>query len=857
MTNCFCCDPRRRNAVEARPDWNGIDFLEVLDDPADPIELRQTTLLVTCVHDLSPGTLTAANVRIDGGERIRNIRIVAVDVAPSLVPPGSAPGTSASVQPRMLRVRVAAPGDFSFYTLRLVDALDDTRPPAGFDRLLSSIDFTFKGACAGDFDCADGTTCPEPSATPPELNYLARDYATFRQLLLDRLALTTPGWQERSAADVGIVLTELLAYVADRIAYEQDAVATEAYLGTSRLRTSARRHARLVDYAMHDGCNARTFVQLVAAPGVNGLTVHRVHLGRPTQVLTRTGRDEIVFALDSVAHRAALAASPEVFELLHDVTLFEPHNTMHFYTWGSEQCCLAAGATAATLRGHLPDLRPGDVLVLAEARSPTTGRTADADTTRRHAVKLTRVALTDDPVGGAFAHPPHGNPVPVTEIAWHPADALPVALTLSSLAGTTRIEDVSVAYGNIVAADHGLTRPEEALPVVPTPDPVLARVRRETPAPCTTTHPASQAPRFRPRLSASPITQACAFDEAAPPAAARDYLAQRPADAVACATLREDGTSLTWHARRDLLSSASTDRDFVLEVEHDGRGHVRFGDDVFGQRPATGVRLLATYRSGNGTQGNVGESALRHLASTEPALTTGAPPVARIWNPLPARGGAEPESIESVRRRAPSAFRIQERCVTPADYEARARIVSPDVQRAGATPRWTGSWRTMFLTVDRFGAADVDEAFADGLLGALEPYRLAGQDLEVDSPHYVPLEIAMEVCVRTDHYRADVGAALRRVLSSRTLPDGTPGVFHPDRFSFGATVYLSPIEAAALATDGVDSVSVTAFRRQGQPATDGSAAGWLRFGRLEIPRLDNDPNFPDRGSLTLTMRGGR
>ena len=55
---------------------------------------------------------------------------------------------------------------------------------------------------------------------------------------------------------MGVTLVELLAYVADELSYRQDAVATEAYLDTARSRVSLRRHARLVDYRMHDGCNA-------------------------------------------------------------------------------------------------------------------------------------------------------------------------------------------------------------------------------------------------------------------------------------------------------------------------------------------------------------------------------------------------------------------------------------------------------------------------------------------------------------------------------------------------------------------------------------------------------------------------
>jgi hypothetical protein len=67
-----------------------------------------------------------------------------------------------------------------------------------------------------------------------------------------RLATTStpsPSWAERRPSDIGVTLVELLAYAGDRLSYEQDAVANEAYLDTARQRTSMRRHARLVDRA--------------------------------------------------------------------------------------------------------------------------------------------------------------------------------------------------------------------------------------------------------------------------------------------------------------------------------------------------------------------------------------------------------------------------------------------------------------------------------------------------------------------------------------------------------------------------------------------------------------------------------
>jgi hypothetical protein len=68
-----CCDLQRRNLVAAHPTLNGIDYLEVIDRELPELDpLRQRTLLVQCLKPV-PATFTAANVRVDGGERVRNV----------------------------------------------------------------------------------------------------------------------------------------------------------------------------------------------------------------------------------------------------------------------------------------------------------------------------------------------------------------------------------------------------------------------------------------------------------------------------------------------------------------------------------------------------------------------------------------------------------------------------------------------------------------------------------------------------------------------------------------------------------------------------------------------------------------
>ena len=162
----------------------------------------------------------------------------------------------------MLTVEVKEPGDFSIYTLSLVRGPHDPPRLTRSTRVSPGSIFPSRSSARRISTARRNTSVRPKPQTQPEINYLAKDYASFRKLILDRMALLLPDWRERNPADPGITLVELLAYVGDQLSYQQDAVATEAYLGTARKRVSLRRHARLVDYFVHNGTNARVWVQL-------------------------------------------------------------------------------------------------------------------------------------------------------------------------------------------------------------------------------------------------------------------------------------------------------------------------------------------------------------------------------------------------------------------------------------------------------------------------------------------------------------------------------------------------------------------------------------------------------------------
>ena len=459
---------QRRAVLLARPDLNGIDRVEV--DPSD-----HRILSVFFIRPVPPAN--AANpadtadafgisaqpsrIAIEGGTRIVGVKTVDGD------PEVDADGTP------YLEVVTDRPGDFSVYTLR-IDGV-----PA-LDRYFSVIRFSFMAACPIDVDCRHVVPCEPRLLTEPLLDYMAKDYASFRRMLLDLLPQLNPGWVERNPSDLGMALLELLAYEGDRLSYFQDAVANEAYLETVRHRISARRHARLIDYRMHDGRNAWTYVHL----GVNAACT----LAQGTKIVTQSSRR---WSARSSRPTGRWTTPPSPSRHSGPTRRWRPlsfsrrptgrHSTRRttrssIHAWGNDDCCLPAGITEAYLFAApngvnvvRPAIAAGDALLFEEVRDPLRGVESDG---------------RPDPSAGRHRHerPEHRRPAVPADASRRRASAQlrpairrcrcfassgaaamhSVSRCASLLAAPTSgsIRNVSVARGNLVLADHGLTTSE-------------------------------------------------------------------------------------------------------------------------------------------------------------------------------------------------------------------------------------------------------------------------------------------------------------------------------------------------------------------------------------------------------------
>lgn len=772
---------------------NGIDFVEI----ASP---DQTTLRVHFLNKV-PVQGTVSQAQITGGETIPTVTVKPINNVTDW-------SVDAEGRP-LLRLSVAAPGDFSYYTLTLTSG--------ALDRFYNHTTFSFKALCPSDLDCEPpALICPpEPEDAPP-IDYLAKDFLSFRKALSDFSALRYPEWQERSEADFGMMFLEALSSLADDLSYTQDRVAAEATLDTATQRRSIVRHARLVDYEPRPASIARVLLQfdVNSGPIPAGLLVSAQSPdGASIDFETGTGLgDQTVYVVNKLWNRG-----------------IQP------YYWDDSQRCLRAGATEMWVAGHGFNFTAGQALLIDTAAE------TPADPPTREIIHLTVVSEEFDPL---FPGPP-AVPTPVTHLYWAAAEALTYDhdLTRTTLAGNLIPATQGRRYTEYFAID---TAPSSA------PQTPLALVRTGPNA-----GPDNPAYQYLYSLRNQPLAWLGQDDPGALP---------QPEIML---TQQHASLPLEWIWRRSLLNAERFENAFTLDrarfsriartsdgsqmYDYDGdQGDtIRFGDGIFGEIPDSGAFFQVVYRVGNGAAGNVAADSITKVGNTASSL------VISVTNPFPAADGADEESDEQVRRLAPQAFRAKQfRAVRPEDYQAAAETL-PWVLRAGTVFRWTGSWLTVFTTADPKGTEAQPFSEQTQLINLLNRYRMAGYESYVPAPRYVSLDLIIDVCARPDAFRSDVEAAVLSALSSAKFANGTTGFFYFDRFTFGTPLERSALEAAIQNAYGVAGVVSIQYRRRGYTADYIDLPETVQIGVDQILRVDNDPSRPEAGSLRVHVEGGK
>jgi hypothetical protein len=240
----------------------------------------------------------------------------------------------------------------------------------------------------------------------PSIDYVTKDYEGFKQGMLNQIPLLLPDWTDRGEADFGVVLIELVAYVADILSYYQDRVANEAFLATATQRRSVTELLRLIGYQIDPGLAASAVLHVDASADID------------------VGPDGLPFQVRT----AGRPGEPDVtFEVTQAFALRQANNAIDL----AAVPALPAGTAAVKVPHDAHRLAVGDRVYLEESPAPPDGA---ARPRRSPPLTVTRIGLHAD---GA------------DEIGWLPP--LPQAFEPARTA----------LRGNNIVATHGATVADE------------------------------------------------------------------------------------------------------------------------------------------------------------------------------------------------------------------------------------------------------------------------------------------------------------------------------------------------------------------------------------------------------------
>lgn len=763
---------------------------------------------------------------------------------------------------RALRIVTEKPGDFSRYKLRIDD------PTGKLDPYFNDLDFTFKANCPTDFDCATAThECPTEPPVDFPVNYLARDFYSFRQALIDFASERHPDWKDRTEADQGMMLLEVMSALGDEFAYYQDRVAREGSLETATQRRSLRRLARLVDYQVHDGVGATTWLDFTV--NANGVVSAGTPIWAATDVTEPAVAKRLEFsrAVFEVGRglgdgHAAFIVPAAPFNLRVAANNFAP------YSWDEDETCLPVGSTSLFITG-----RHAAALPLEDFTDPDVPgkwvllRTAPVDASipaRAWMVRLIKVQNRVDPL----PNPPAGQQI--TYLEWEPAQATPFEMQYETL----------VVRGNLVPSTAGETLrsqfyigPDDTPPAnheeaVEREGPLLNEPPPRSAEEADDNLDAELSPAFLLGLTESDerpvIWRGENLDDAAPEVRvfettgggnrewewARTFLGANSAQPTDRRFMLEDGI---WRrvAGYRRIAENGTVQEYVHRDYATGHGStVRFGDGEFGEAPARGATFNTIYRLGNGRRDNVASGSLTDF---NPATLNF---VTAVTNPLDVTDAVAPQTADEIRLLAPEAFRaISFRAVRSEDYaEAVERLKW--VQRAGAKFRWTGSWLTLFATPDPKNSFEMTPGQRRELDAQLDRFRMAGRDVCARDPYFVTIDLRIHVCVEPASYRGEVERSVLEALFGKGGLRPVPGFFSPDNFTFGTALDRAKLEAAIQAVSGVRAVEEVRIRRRGWFDWRDFTESAYDVGDDEIIRIENNRLLPERGAVRIITHGG-
>lgn len=280
--------------------------------------------------------------------------------------------------------------------------------------------------------------------------------------------------------------------------------------------------------------------------------------------------------------------------------------------------------------------------------------------------------------------------------------------------------------------------------------------------------------------------------------------------------------ALPWYRVSSLLDASPHDFSFEVNTANDGSTWISFGDGHNGRVPALGSEILVSYRTGLGEEGNVTAGQISRLLDPIPGVVS-------VTNPDPLSGGADAESVDSIRSLAPRSLRTLTRAVTISDF-ANLALQIPSVAKASAT----GAVPTLVtLYVVPVGGGPVSTALQNEIQTFFEDRMLMGVTLVIEDVTDTPIDVGLTLEVLPGYERAAIKLNVENAVREH---------FRLSNIDLGGTITLSGIYQDLANLPGVSFFVITKLDEEG-----GSGIGNVTVPVSSLPVLNE---------LDVTASGG-
>ncbi len=244
-------------------------------------------------------------------------------------------------------------------------------------------------------------------------------------------------------------------------------------------------------------------------------------------------------------------------------------------------------------------------------------------------------------------------------------------------------------------------------------------------------------------------------------------------------TSASDSTTTTYTLATDISAISSTSTVYFLQEVEGGQFEIYFGDGILGKAVTDGNIIIIEYVVTNKTLGNGGTTFVNAetISTVSDVITT---------TVINSAGGAEPESLASIKLNAPLDYASQGRCVTTEDYKIYVKQLFPNTQAVAVWGGESGSYTAadgsidtaeygkVFISVKSTTGKNLTEVQKEQLVKDLGPYTVASITPVIVDPEtlYVILNVDFKFdSNKTTKLEDELGSLINTTLTNYSNND--------------------------------------------------------------------------------------